>query len=106
MLFVTPKSFHIHKLFITVSAHVVFQVQVFTIACLFMSSKNLNQTDITSAVPSNNIAHDAVCQSNNVNMYMPPLHTIGRAARKQNRHTPAVTCKICIKLIVMKCEAE
>lgn len=47
--------------------------------------------ELTSAMPSNRIAHEAVCHSNNVNKYMPPLQIIGMPAKKHAIQTPAVT---------------
>lgn len=55
--------------------------------CFFVS-----QISPTSAPPISRMAHEAVCQSIRVKMYTPLLVVIGRAATKQNRHVPAVTC--------------
>lgn len=57
---VTLKSFHICVSHMRIkSAHVVFKSK-YLHGLFVYASKNLNETHITSAVPSNNIAHDAV----------------------------------------------
>lgn len=52
---------------------------------------NKMDSELTSAMPSKRIAHEAVCHSNNVNKNMPPLQSIGMPAKKHAMQTPAVT---------------
>lgn len=59
-----------------------------------MGNKKIKKKiECTSADPINNTAHDAVCQSINVNKNTPPLHTIGNPSKKHVIHVPAVTFK-------------